>query len=350
MFCANCGFKLEEDSLFCPNCGAKVKDQEIVETPVPETEVIPEKKASIPHIPNIPGLKVETADDYVNKKIKEAQGEEGEIPKKKKRPAKQVFTLWSWLKKDETREMFFEEQESDISEKDYMSTLSDKISENKVPAEIKNKSLFWDDSEEQNETYVINPITDCANPLSFLIQFKHVGKFTFVEEKTFITPPDLPEVPGKPVPEDQGLLKRMGYLVPGAIALLFGIILAMQDSYSGTSAIQTFGYMLLFTGIILIGLAIDAGNKLKKIREYNAKCAAQLKAWNQAWDDWEETSFRYSFQETTNGELSRIFESVKGCIKQVNKEIFGEKKAVEEEKTNMNELEQMIARRRDDLR
>ena len=68
--------------------------------------------------------------------------------------------------------------------------------------------------------------TDVVNPLSCLLQFNHVGKFVFVEEKTFITPPDLPYPPMKPKLIDEAKKKLAGMLMLyGLIAFFVGILL-----------------------------------------------------------------------------------------------------------------------------
>ena len=91
--------------------------------------------------------------------------------------------------------------------------------------------------------------------------------------------------------------------------------------------------------------------KNRAIREHNAKCAAQERAWNAAWENWKNSIFLHSFQEDINGQLSRIFDAVFETIKQVNAELFSDAKSVEqEESSKMNELEQLIARRKDEYR
>ena len=57
------------------------------------------------------------------------------------------------------------------------------------------------------------------------------------------------------------------------------------------------------------------------------------------------------FQEEINGQVSRIYDSVFASIKQVSDELFNtDKKTEETEVMKMNELEQMINRRKDEYK
>ena len=77
----------------------------------------------------------------------------------------------------------------------------------------------------------------------------------------------------------------------------------------------------------------------------------QEEAWRKAGSDWQDSIFVHSFQEDVNGQLSRIFDAVFECIKQVNGEIFNIKQIAEkEEESNANELEQLIERRKNDYK
>ena len=55
----------------------------------------------------------------------------------------------------------------------------------------------------------------------------------------------------------------------------------------------------------------------------------------------------HSFQENVNGQISRIYDAVFECIKQLNGELFTQQEsAVDEESQTMNELEELINRRK----
>jgi hypothetical protein len=75
------------------------------------------------------------------------------------------------------------------------------------------------------------------------------------------------------------------------------------------------------------------------------------KAWNNAWDTWEKNILLHSFQEDINGQVSRIYDAAFECIKQVNEELFNVTDYDEvTDSTTLNELEEMISRRKQEYR
>ena len=102
---------------------------------------------------------------------------------------------------------------------------------------------------------------------------------------------------------------------------------------------------------ITIVLGFSQSNSLNKKIEHNKRCEEQRKKWDKAWEDWENSVFLHSFQEEINGQVSRIYDSVFASIKQVSDELFNtDKKTEETEVMKMNELEQMINRRKDEYK
>ena len=232
--------------------------------------------------------------------------------------------LWSWLQKDSKRQHFYTEELNTVTQAEYMQKLEEKLQTNNVPATVAVRDIQWDRSNVRQRVCCVQPKSSAVNPLSCLVQFNHVGKFTFVEEKTFITPPDLPKVPEKPVKLDADLLKRVSWMIWGILIAVIGVLL-------------WYGY--------------SAKQQLNALREHNKKCKQQEKAWTAAWDNWEDSIFLHSFQENINGQISRIYDAVFECIKQLNEEMFAQKASAEQQETrSMNEMEQQIARRKDDYR
>ena len=97
-------------------------------------------------------------------------------------------------------------------------------------------------------------------------------------------------------------------------------------------------------------MSFSAVQQRRKLLEHNQKCMEQEKAWNAAWDNWQQNIFLHSFQEDINGEIGRIFDSVFDCIQQLNNELFKGQALTRQEEQSMNELEQLIARRKDEYR
>ncbi len=252
--------------------------------------------------------------------------------------------LWSWLKTKSERKKYFTGQASDISPVDFMKMVNARMGENGVPARVSVKKIEWDRSDVNRVVFYINPAVKEANPLTQIVPFEHIGKYTFVEEKTFITPPDLPDVPKKQLPISQDLAKFTLVLLSMGIALFaLGILyIALNPAMLLLSVIGIVPAVLGFRGVI----------KIREIKKHNDLCIKQEALWNEAWTNWEKTIFIHAFQEDINGHLSRIFDSASDCIKQVSQEQFKDAvESVEEVSTaNMNELEQLINRRKEEYR
>ena len=382
-FCYNCGASLVEGSQYCANCGCKVyNDTSSTESYVGNTEedilaFYPETKNSNVKENTIAfdnsGEPDDSAQktsggahdpaDKTNRKsedTKTVSNEKVEVRKRKQelaieRQKKKMHLsndsdasnneLWSWLKQSSKRQSFYTEQVSFLTEDNYFKTVEAKLHENLVPAVIEKKNFQWDRSAFYKEDYVITPLTTAVNPLSCLIQFIHIGKFTFVEEKTFITPPDLPPVPLKKKPVNENAVRLLTMLLfYGAILFIIGLLL--------NSATHTdFGSMIIVVGIVLfVTASILLGNN-QSVIDYNRKCERMEKEWEEAWSNWQDRIFIHSFQEDINGQVSRIYDSVFECIKQVNDELFNAKEVVEvSENVSINELESCIARRKDEYR
>ena len=248
--------------------------------------------------------------------------------------------LWTWLKKDSKRQQFYTEGGFEESEAEYMEELQSKLENNSVPAKIEKRKICWDRSNAVEEVYVVVPETKVVNPLTYLVQFCHVGDFTFVEEKTFITPPDLPERPGEKLTIPKAIAMVMLYIAVAAVILF--ILSGFLRYEAGTC---------ILASLILAGIDIFIWFRYKKIFDYNKKCEEQLKKWNEAWDNWKNSIFLHSFQEDINGQLSRIFDSVYSSINQLNDEKFKDKKVLDvQDNSGMNEMEELISRKREEYR
>lgn len=371
-YCNNCGNELKDGEIICPNCGNSIEFNGVAQSDVVEKkEESNEKKVTFVDVKNVVtnvANKVEQgAQKFVNvssemiqnqkeknkentfKEIKEVQNEE------KITSSRSMYMssteLWSWLKKNMKRFQFYTEEECELSQQDFIDLVSEKIKENKVPASIERKYIQWDRSKVNKDVYYIVPNSNLANPLTCLIQFNKVGNFSYVDEKTFITPPNLPIPPDDPVEitdkdREYTELYKTGF---GAIGLSF-LVNAFTNVLFRDEGSMAVLILVLF-GIVMIIGGIQAAMKYNEKVAYNKRCAEQLKVWNKAWKDWNDSVFIHSFQEDTNGQLSRIYDSVFACIKQVCDEQF--KKTSEkdiEETVNMNELEQMISRRKEEYK
>lgn len=380
-YCENCGAALGTDDKVCANCGMPLEnsEKEITENGEVDKNIGSEGQASqegknsyeddfaavkdgmknaaekafigAQHIASQVGNKINEI------KEKEEAALESEVAASKRAKTSSghnvdsakfmsATELWSWLKKDAKRQLFYTDDRNEVTEEEFVSRVEEKMQENGVPAKIEKRKIQWDRSVVQRECYFVLPRTEVVNPVSYILQFNHVGNFSFVEEKTFITPPDLPEVPGKPKPDANKYGSSIAMLIAGILFFLFGL-----SGLGDLNHMAGFVMILLIAGAVLAATGGYGYIKYSVIVKYNKKCAEQEKVWNLAWSNWRNSIFVYSFQEDINGQLSRIFDAVFGCIKQVSDDIFKEQAAVEDDSSQrMSELEEMIERHKEEYR
>lgn len=392
-FCTNCGSELGNDDVFCPNCGTPVEgvaentpeshEEKVVQSEPPRQKFDYNEVASkvsegadkaVKTAEVFAGKAAKTASEAAAKAAKSAEelkknmaeraeqkkaeaeaevarrgSRDNEESERAKRLSSNSFEgymsdseLWSWLKKDSKRQQFFTDEASPMTAEGFMERVQDRMYESGVPAVIQKRKIQWDRSSIQQDVFIVKPQTSAASPISYLLQFNHIGKFTFVEEKSFITPPNLPEVPLKKLAIPANLSKMLALMVYGVLVALGGLAILGLSS--------TAGFILLIAGVIMFFAGYDKKRELDAIHKHNKKCDEMEKAWTDAWVNWENTIFLHSFQEDINGQLSRIYDSVFGCIKQICSEEFDNCAREQEDSSNMNELEQLIARRKDDYR
>lgn len=335
--CTHCGERLPDGSTFCHKCGKRLT---VINTNKPKG------RRSDSDEPVIESPTVKRSEPVIERPVVATE----------RNNAVAKNELWTWLKKDSKRKQYFTENVSTMTERMFMQSVNEKMRLNGVPATIKTKEVEWDIALDKENIFYIHPDTTVSNPLTCMVQFNHVGKFTYVEEKVFITPPDLPAVPEKSVEIDPSLKGKGMFIIWGILALVAAFI-----TYSASNSYSSYGYyssspetspITALLAIIGLALCIIGGISIhnrQEIEQHNRKCKLQLEMWNKAWSDWEDTIFLYSFQEASNGRLSRIFDAAYECIKQVaDQEFTGVKSTEQDESMKMNELEEMIGRRREE--
>lgn len=354
--CKTCGAENSDGSIYCVKCGEKLNSSGVDMAAMKDTfsnaadKTLHGAKDLVGKFNTAVNTTLENqkakANEEAQQQISRAQQEEHDKKTVTASGTSYMSSteLWSWLQKSSKRQHFYTEEENTLTQKEYIEQLDQKLIDNHVPANVQARDIQWDRSNVKQHIYFVQPVSDAVNPLSCLVQFNHVGKFTFVEEKTFITPPDLPEVPEKQVIISDELKKRAQYLPVGILLALVGLALVVVGFAS-------VGVIFIAGGGVFAWFGYGAQQKLKALEEHNRKCIAQEKAWSDAWSNWEDSIFLHSFQENVNGQISRIYDAVFECIKQLNEELFSQKDSAEQEESqSMNELEQLIARRKDSYR
>lgn len=354
--CPNCGHELKDDQSFCTNCGEKFEEKQTIASKAKvNSDYLKSKidnidysaaKKSLNELTSTAYEGAKDVADKVNKGIKEKQQKEKEKYKKYDGENIEVSVgltpLWTWLKKDCKKEHFYNETELTLEENQFISAVQAKLDENMVPVQIAKEDVIWDRLDEYQTRYVIHSLDkNVVNPYSCLLSFNKIGKFTFVEENIFITPPKLTKVPGTKVdlPPNNGI----SLILYGVAALIIGMVVGAQIA----------GLLLvcLIVGICLIGYGINLNMSRASAIEHNKQVDKDIKEWNRIWDEWERKSLMCSFQEDSNGQLSRIFDAVYDTVKQVSAELIkGKVVSSEVEKNDLNDLEQLVSRRRNEYR
>lgn len=342
--CKNCGAPMHSTDPACPECGMRNPDfrdnaEQTVQQPVSSYQ--PELVAQ-PASPYQPQPAVQTVPTYPTEPAVQPVSSPNAAPQKAAQPQivrKQMMDssvshtkMWSELKQSSSRKLFYTENKPGISEEEYFRKLQEKLNENQVPAYLDTRRFEWDNAGVYRTQTIVVPNVTTANPNSCLLQVSHVGYFTFVEHKTFITPPNLPPYPENMKSVDSDGVRNsiiMGGI--GVLLVVFGLKMLI----------------LLVFGLVLIFLAYLAYKSCKEAQAHNSKVRQQRQAWNKAWDEWKKLSFVGAFEEDSNGEIGRIYEAVFETMNQVNKEVFhAEPASVENDTANLNELEDLIARRK----
>ena len=331
--CRNCGAELEDDAIFCGDCGTKFENLEM------KNKEPNKVKDSQIHF-NVDNLLV--AEDSTKKEKSKTNPRPVEKKRNKNDEYMSSNELWTSLKKKSRRFQYFNNNNA-VMEDVFIKMVSEKIIENQIPAAIERKYVQWDLSKTNTADYYIKPFIDLVNPLTCVIQFSNVGYYSFVEEKVFITPPNLPPYPDEKIKINPNDKDGSGLFMIGVLLIVVGLAM--------TNKSPSLAICLIMIAALLLFLGFLQRNSLNKKIEHNKRCEEQRRKWDKAWEDWKNSVFLHSFQEDVNGQVSRIYDSVFASIKQVSDELFNtDKKTEETEVMKMNELEQMINRRKDEYK
>lgn len=322
--CAKCQANIESDAVFCPKCGEKTT-QEIGTSGKAETKTFDP-------------LALKFAASRANA-TPNVQTPVTSVPTTKKESlpsASKPQKLWSELANGIRRTTYFSDDILELSEEEFGIALQRKLDANHVPSRVERTEIKWDDSGVTQRRLIIHPRGLREVPMCYSVGLNRIGNFTFIEERTYIKPPELPSKPEKykDIPPSDMKAALIG------LAIAVGGLLLVE-------MLPFLGIVMFVIGVIFVASAVLAKKQISEAKEHNAKVDCQVEAWINAWDSWEIKCLGAAYLANTDDAIGRIHQAFHDTIEQVSKELFASQAVAEsKEVLPQSELRQAVAKRR----
>ena len=335
MKCKYCESIIDDGSKFCNKCGRAI-EQAI------QKQDVASNLASKP-------TKVATASEFKfamsnphKEQLQTANGEPiANKPKKSLPMSGNTVKLWQSLGNSKSTNTIYTEDIADISEETFGLALQEKLDSNYIPARVERTRVEWEEAGISQKRLVIHS-TDVKNsPMCFLVGLDRIGKYTFIEEKTVIYPPNLPSAPGTRVPVPATSTKQ--------VLIGIGIFLAAIALFAAHQV--PFALLAIVASLCVIGLYIHACGDAAEAEAHNSNVTREEEAWERAWSDWENTKLMVAYLADTDDKIGRMHIAYSETIAQVTKELFNNRDGqVSVEKASQNDLRQAVEKRRASFR
>ena len=206
------------------------------------------------------------------------------------------MTLWSWLTKHETKKEFLCPPELQVSNEDLAKALAQQIQMNRLPAKVDLSEVNWDDTNTKQLRVVVRYMGNdtTTDIVRFLVGVDQMGNFSYVEEKIYLKPPDLPAVPRKKKENNWASSNDLGCL-----------------------------FILLIFVIPFILWAIEE----KKVRDWNKEAELEKAAWDAAWEKWQKETLTAAYLAKTDDVFGRFTQAMSSTVEQVLQVLFLDKAA-----------------------
>lgn len=333
--CPNCGSVLTADAL-CPVCDQPNPFYQESAQPTAIQEIDP---LALKFIAKTGGASAPTATG--NQKQAPTSATTGKAPKPPKMKeslptATKPQKLWVDLANKITRVTYYSDDILDISEEQFGIALQHKLDANHVPSRVEKTQIKWDNSGVTQQRLIIHPTMLKDSPMCFSVGLNRIGNFTFIEERTYIKPPELPTTPGMtrsvPIVEVKSLLLGAAIFCCGFPLFPLSIVL---------------GLIALVVGAILVANFFASRGEARDAKEYNKEVEKDTIAWEKAWDEWESKYFSVSYLANTDDVMGRLHQAFHDSIEQVSKELFVNQIGSESKETlSQGELRQVVEKRR----
>lgn len=326
MICKYCGQKIEDDSVYCEKCGRKL-------TASKEPAVDP---LALKFLQKTGGGNAAQQ----NVAVPEGAGHIAYKPMENLPSASGDMKLWQVLGNSRTQQSYYTEDISEVSEREFGLALQKKLDSNGVSGRVERTTIRWDESGVTQQRLVIRALGIKNSPMCFFVGLDRIGKFTFIEEKTVIKPPELPTTPEK---EKAEIKPDFKVVVIGAAIALAGLCLIGVQILLAIIA--------LVVGIALIITFANAYTEYNAAKEHNKRVEAETAAWSKAWEEWENNVFMASYLSDTNDVIGRIHTAFHETVEQVSQEFFSKKpEQVSVDKASQSDLRQALEKRRASFR
>lgn len=257
-----------------------------------------------------------------------------------------AINIWSALLKSESITEIFVPPDLDleVSLNEFHETLKKHLADKGVQnTSLAIEEVKWDEGKHSQRRIVARYTGSDApqNIQQILIGLDNVGSFRYVEEKTFLTRPELPKYPTSPTNQSSGLSSPSLPLWGIGIAIVSAILL-----FSGAAGIGLIG---LLVGGALIALYVKNRNEydadqalLSQYKSLRSQYDKDMDTWRQAWRKWENDVLETAYLQATTNAFGRFQRSVASCVRYAITELFEDKKAELKETRTKEITEQQI--------
>jgi len=269
----------------------------------------------------------------------------------------QENTIWSRLVLSSWRREFRCPEGLEVTNEEFAARLATAIQENRIPAEVTLRVVSWDSTSRQQARILVRYTGSgsATDVLRYLVGIDQMGRFTYVEEKTYFAPPDLPYVPRekRKVPRaSTGMW--IAILVAALIHFLIGYALEFWELSDWLTFVICKAPPFVLGGIALFGFAKDSEkmSQLDEVTNWNRAAESETRAREKAWDDWQSHILTAAYSSRIDDTLGRFVEAVRSTVSDVTQELFTDRNAElvkeTEQETTREEIEAELKRRREE--
>jgi hypothetical protein len=267
------------------------------------------------------------------------------------------ITLWSGLVQREWRKEYYCPEGVTVTTEEFASELSEEIERDRIPANVSTRVVNWDGTGTSQTRVLVRYVGDDAptDIVRCMVGVDQMGKYAYVEGKTYFAPPDLPPVKKekKEVP-DPNWLSTLGWLVGGNALFLAFLGLQSAEFADGNWVTLLFcvGPTALFALASWVELynAFDDAKKRPEIEKWNAEVDRQVAKRRKKWKQWQKTILTSAYLSQTDDTLGRFVQAIKSTIDRVTERLFVERNAElreqSESQRTREEIEEELERRR----